>query len=377
MKSPLQKLLFIFQAVFQKFIENKLVKFHSISDSAHYICTKSNAQLLQMKKTRVAINGFGRIGRTVCRVLQTKVNTEIIAINDLADSKTLAHLFKYDSVHRTYQGKVEHGADFISIDGKKIKVFSEKDAEKLPWKNLDIDVVIESTGYFLDKESAGKHLKAGAKKVIISAPAKEDIKSVVLGVNDSILSKDDTIISNASCTTNCAAPMIKVLDENWGVEDAYISTIHSYTGDQRLHDAPHKDLRRARAAALSIIPTSTGAAKAITKIFPHLEGKVGGCGMRVPVPNGSLTDISCILKKDTTAKEINEAFKKAAESSLKGILQYTEEPLVSIDIIGNPYSCVFDAEFTSVVGRMVKVIGWYDNEAGYSNRLAELVERIG
>lgn len=329
-----------------------------------------------MKKIRVAINGFGRIGRTVCRVMLSKPNIEIVAINDLADSKTLAHLFKYDSVHRTFLGEIKAGENFISINGNKINVFSEKDPEKLPWKNLEIDVVIESTGHNLDKESAGKHIKAGAKKVIISAPAKDNTKSIVLGVNDSILSKDDIIISNASCTTNCAAPMIKVLDENWGVEDAYISTVHSYTGDQRLHDAPHKDLRRARAAALSIIPTSTGAAKAITKIFPHLEGKVGGCGMRVPVPNGSLTDISCILKKDTTVKEINDAFRKAAETSLKGILQYTEEPLVSIDIVGNPYSCVLDAEFTSVVGRMVKVIGWYDNEMGYSNRLAELVEKI-
>jgi glyceraldehyde 3-phosphate dehydrogenase len=326
--------------------------------------------------TKVAINGFGRIGRTFCRIAQSRPNIEIVAINDLADSKTLAHLFKYDSVHRTYQGEVTHDKDSISIDGKKIKVCAEKDPEKLPWKDLKIDIVIESTGHFLDKESAGKHLKAGARKVIISAPAKENIKSVVLGVNDHILAKDDTIISNASCTTNCAAPMIKVLDEIWGIEDAYISTIHSYTGDQRLHDAPHKDLRRARAAALSIIPTSTGAAKAITKIFPHLEGKMGGCGMRVPVPNGSLTDISCILKKDTTEKEINEAFRKAAATSLKGILQYTEEPLVSIDIVGSPYSCVLDAEFTSVVGRMVKVIGWYDNEAGYSTRLAELVEKI-
>jgi len=332
---------------------------------------------MAMSKIRVAINGFGRIGRTFCRVAQSKSNIEIVAINDLADSKTLAHLFKYDSVHRTYLGKVEHEKDSISIDGKKIKTFAEKDPEKLSWKNLNVDVVIESSGHFLDKESAGKHIKAGAKKVIISAPANDNVKSVVLGINDNILSKDDTIVSNASCTTNCAAPMIKVLDENWGVEDAYISTIHSYTGDQRLHDSPHKDLRRARAAALSIIPTSTGAAKAITKIFPHLEGKMGGCGMRVPVPNGSLTDISCILKKDTTVKEINEAFRKASETSLKGILQYTEEPIVSIDIVGSPFSCVFDAEFTSVVGRMVKVIGWYDNEMGYSNRLAELVERIG
>ncbi|MEK6615084.1 MAG: type I glyceraldehyde-3-phosphate dehydrogenase [Bacteroidota bacterium] len=329
-----------------------------------------------MSKIKVAINGFGRIGRTFCRVAQSKKNIEIVAINDLADSKTLAHLFKYDSVHRTYQGEVTHDKDSISIDGNKIKTFAEKDPKKLPWKDLYVDVVIESTGHFLDKESAGKHLKAGAKKIIISAPAKDNVKSVVLGINDSILSKDDTIISNASCTTNCAAPMIKVLDENWGIEDAYISTIHSYTGDQRLHDAPHKDLRRARAAALSIIPTSTGAAKALTKIFPHLDGKIGGCGMRVPVPNGSLTDISCILKKDTTVKEINDAFRKASEKSLKGILEYTEEPIVSIDIVGNPFSCVFDAEFTSVVGRMVKVIGWYDNEAGYSNRLAELVEKI-
>lgn len=329
-----------------------------------------------MKKIRVAINGFGRIGRTFCRVAQTRPTIEIVGINDLADSKTLAHLFKYDSVHRIFPGEVKAGKDSISINGQEIKVFAEKDPGQLPWKDLRVDVVIESTGHFPDKESAGKHLKAGAQKVIISAPAKEGIKSVVLGVNDHILSKEDVILSNASCTTNCAAPMIKVLDENWGIEDAYISTIHSYTGDQRLHDAPHKDLRRARAAALSIIPTSTGAAKAITKIFPHLEGKMGGCGMRVPVPNGSLTDISCILNKDTTVQEINEAFKKAAQSSLKGILQYTEEPLVSIDIVGNPFSCVFDAEFTSVVGRMVKVIGWYDNEMGYSNRLVELTEKI-
>ncbi len=329
-----------------------------------------------MKKIRVAINGFGRIGRTFCRASYTRPGIEIVAINDLADSKTLAHLLKYDSVHRIFPGEVIAGKDSISINGNEVKVFSEKDPEKLPWKNLNIDVVIESTGHNLDKESAGKHLKAGARKVIISAPAKDNVKSVVLGVNDNILTKDDVIISNASCTTNCAAPMIKVLDENWGVEDAYISTIHSYTGDQRLHDAPHKDLRRARAAAMSIIPTSTGAAKAITKIFPHLEGKMGGCGMRVPVPDGSLTDISCILKKDTTVEQINAAYKKAAATSLKGIMQYTEEPIVSIDIVGSPYSCVFDAEFTSVVGRMVKVIGWYDNEMGYSTRLAELVEKI-
>src|ERR1035437_6921162 len=278
-----------------------------------------------MKKIKVAINGFGRIGRTFCRVGQTKNNIEIVAINDLNESKTLAHLFKYDSVHRIFAGEVKAGDNFILINGKEIKVFSEKDPEKLPWKNLDVDVVIESTGHYLDKASAGKHLTAGAKKVIISAPAQDDIKSVVLGINDNILSKEDRIISNASCTTNCAAPMIKVLDENWGIEDAYISTVHSYTGDERLHDAPHQDLRRARAAALSIIPTSSGVTKAIPKIFPHLEGKLGGCGFRVPVPDGSLTDISCILKKDTTANEINAAFRKASETTLKGILQYTEE----------------------------------------------------
>ena len=237
--------------------------------------------------------------------------------------------------------------------------------------------MVESTAFFLTKETASKHITAGAKKVIISAPANSnDIKTVVLGINDEILSKEDIIISNASCTTNCAAPMIKVLDENWGLEDGYITTVHSYTGDQRLHDAPHKDLRRARAAALSIVPTSTGAAKAITKIFPHLEGKLGGCGMRVPVPDGSLTDITCVLNKPVTVKEINAAFKKAAEGKLKGILEYTEDPIVSVDIIGNPHSCIYDAEFTSVVGNMIKVIGWYDNEYGYSNRLCDLIGKI-
>lgn len=337
-----------------------------------------------MQKTRIAINGFGRIGRAVCRALYSKYSAmnsecraEIVAINDITDSRTLTHLLKYDSVHGRYPGKVEYGKDFISIDNDKINVFAEKESEKLPWGDLNIDAVIESTGHYLDKASAGKHLLAGAKKVIISAPAKEDVISVVLGVNDSVLSAEDKIISNASCTTNCAAPMLKVLDENWGVESAYISTVHAYTGDQRLHDAPHKDLRRARAAALSIIPTSTGAAKALTKIFPHLEGKLGGCGIRVPVPDGSLTDISCVLKKKTTAEEINDAFRHASETQLKSILQYTEEPIVSVDIIGNSHSCIFDAEFTSVVGKMVKVIGWYDNETGYANRLVELVEKIG
>lgn len=329
-----------------------------------------------MKKTRIAINGFGRIGRMVCRLIQGHPHIELVAINDLTDAKTLAHLLKFDSVHRTFPGTIEAGKSSIIINSKEVKVYSEKNIEALPWQANNIDIVIESTGKFLTSELAKAHLKAGAKKVIMSAPAKDQTKSIVLGVNDEIISDGDLILSNASCTTNCAAPMIKVLDENWGIEDAYISTVHSYTGDQRLHDAPHKDLRRARAAAMSIIPTSTGAAKAITKIFPHLEGKMGGCGIRVPVPDGSLTDISCILKKDTDVQSINAAFKKAAEGSLKGILQYTEEPIVSIDIIGSPYSCIFDAEFTSVVGRMVKVIGWYDNEAGYSTRLVELIGKI-
>lgn len=331
-----------------------------------------------MAKIKVAINGFGRIGRMVFRVMQERKNMEVVAINDLADSKTLAHLLKYDSIHGAFAGIVAHSEGAITVNGKAIRVISEKDPGKLPWKNLGVDVVIEATAHFLDKAGAQKHLEAGARKVILSAPPKDaSIKAIVFGINDSILSKGDVIISNASCTTNCAAPMIKVLDDNWGIEDGYITTVHSYTTDQRLHDAPHKDLRRGRAAALNIVPTSTGAAKAITKIFPHLDGKLGGCGMRVPVPDGSLTDISCVLKKNPSVKEINAAFKKAAETGLKDILQYTEDPIVSSDIIGNPYSCIFDAEFTSTVGNLVKVIGWYDNEAGYSNRLADLVEKMG
>lgn len=330
-----------------------------------------------MKKVRVAINGFGRIGRVSFRVMLERSNIEVVAINDLTDSKTLAHLLKYDSIHGVMHADVKAEENAIVVNGKKVMIFAEKDPANLPWKELDIDVVIESTGFFLTKEMGGKHITAGAKKVIISAPPESsDIKTVVLGVNDNLLSKDDIIISNASCTTNCAAPMIKVLDEHWGLEDGFITTVHSYTGDQRLHDAPHKDLRRGRAAALSIIPTSTGAAKAITKIFPHLDGKLGGCGMRVPVPDGSLTDITCVLEKPVTVKEINEAFKKAAETNLKGYLQYMEDPIVSIDIVGNSHSCVFDPEFTSVVGNMVKVIGWYDNEYGYSNRLADLIGKI-
>lgn len=267
--------------------------------------------------------------------------------------------------------------DCLVVNGKKIRTTSSKDPSTLPWKELQVDLVIESTGHFLDMESAKLHLKAGAKKVILSAPAKDDaIKSVVLGVNDHILTSQDLVVSNASCTTNCAAPMLKVL-EPFGIEEAYITTVHSYTNDQRIHDAPHKDLRRARAAALSIIPTSTGAAKAITKIFPQLDGKIGGCGMRVPVPDGSLTDITCVLKKTPIVQEINLAFKKASETNLKGILEYTEDPIVSVDVIGNSHSVLYDAEFTSIVGNLVKIIGWYDNEWGYCNRLVELSLKIG
>jgi glyceraldehyde 3-phosphate dehydrogenase len=330
-----------------------------------------------MKKIRVSINGFGRIGRMCFRIIQNHPEIEVVAINDLTDAKTLAHLLKYDSIHGRFNGLVEAGENSFMIDGKEIRIYSEREPSNLPWKLLEVDVVIESTGLFLTREKATAHIAAGAKKVILSAPAKGgDIKSVVLGVNDDILDGSEDIISNASCTTNCAAPMIKVLEENFQLESAHILTVHSYTSDQRLHDAPHKDLRRARAASLSIIPTSTGAAKAITKIFPHLEGKMGGAGVRVPVPNGSLTDITCVIKKSATFDEINAAFKKSSENDLKGILEYTNDPVVSVDIVGNPHSCIFDPELTSVIGNMVKIVGWYDNEAGYSNRLVDLIKVI-
>ncbi len=328
-----------------------------------------------MSKLKIAINGFGRIGRCFFRIAHTTPNFEIVAINDLTDTKTLAHLLKYDSVHRAFKGEVSYDEHHLIVDGKKIKVVAEKDPSALPWKELKIDYVIESTGFFLTTETAQKHITAGAKKVIISAPANDETKTIVMGCNDGILTKSDIIVSNASCTTNCAAPMLKVL-EQFNIEEAYISTVHSYTGDQRLHDAPHKDLRRSRAAALSIIPTTTGAAKAITKIFPELDGKIGGCGMRVPVPDGSLTDITCVLTKIPTVLEINDAYKKASETHLKNILQYTTDPIVSVDVIGNPYSVVFDSEFTSIVGNLVKIIGWYDNEWGYSNRLVDLINKM-
>ena len=329
-----------------------------------------------MSKVRVAINGFGRIGRISFRMMMNKPGIEVVAINDLTDAKTLAHLLKYDSVHGKIEGSVKVEDGYILAGNHKLKVFAEKDPANLPWKDLNIDVVIESTGFFLDRESAGKHIQAGARKVIISAPAKEDVPTFVIGVNDHLLTADHDIVSNASCTTNCAAPMVKVLDDAFGVEAGLLSTVHAYTGDQRLVDAPHKDLRRARAAALSIIPTSTGAAKAIALILPHLKGKLDGIALRVPVPSGSMTDLTVKLKREATVAEINETFRSASETGMKGILEYTEDPIVSADIVGNPHSCILDSDLTMVMGTTVKVIGWYDNEAGYSNRIADLTEMM-
>lgn len=329
-----------------------------------------------MSKIKVAINGFGRIGRLTLRALLKKENVEVVAINDLTDNATLAHLFKYDSVHGRFHGTVSSDAESITVDGHRIKAYADKDPKNLPWGQLGIDVVLESTGRFVDEAGAGQHLTAGAKKVVISAPAKGNIPTVVLGVNEHILTGDETILSNASCTTNCLAPMAKVLDDTFGIEKGYITTIHAYTADQNLQDAPHKDLRRARAASLSIVPTSTGAAKAVGLVLPHLKGKLDGIAMRVPVPDGSLTDLTVILKREATVEEINNAVKEAAANGMKGIIEYTEDPIVSVDIVGNPHSCIFDAEQTSVNGTLVKVVGWYDNEFGYSSRTADLIEKI-
>jgi glyceraldehyde 3-phosphate dehydrogenase len=327
---------------------------------------------------KVAINGFGRIGRITYRALLNKKDVEVVAINDLTDTKTLAHLFKHDSLHGVFQGEVSHDAENLIINGKKVRVFSVKNPAELPWKSLGIDVVLESTGLFTEKEKAEAHIKAGAKKVVISAPATGDLKTIVLGVNEHTLDGTETVISNASCTTNCLAPMVKILEDNFGIESGYMTTIHAYTADQRLQDAPHKDLRRARSAALSIIPTSTGAAKALGLVIPSVQGKLNGHSLRVPVPVGSITDFTTTLKKSVTKEEINKAFEKASkEGSLKGYLEYSAEPLVSIDIVGNPHSCIFDSELTMVNGTNVKVFGWYDNEFGYSNRTADLIELVG
>ncbi|GGG98097.1 type I glyceraldehyde-3-phosphate dehydrogenase [Parapedobacter pyrenivorans] len=328
----------------------------------------------------VAINGFGRIGRNTLRntLLRNRLeDIAVVAINDLTDPHTLAHLFKYDSVHGIYPGNVTVNAGKLVIDGHLIEVFNERLPEQLPWKSLGVNTVIESTGKFITRQHAQKHLDAGAKQVIISAPSPDkEIPTAVLGVNDSSIDLRTPVLSNASCTTNNVAPMVKILDEHWGIVDGYITTVHSMTGDQSLHDSPHRDLRRARAASASIIPTTTGAAKAVTNVFPHLEGKLGGAGIRVPVLNGSLTDFTCTLRNQATVEEINAVFKNAAANELKYILQYTEDPIVSVDIINSPYSCVFDAQLTSVVGGLVKVVGWYDNEYGYSNRLVDLLLKI-
>ena len=303
-------------------------------------------------------------------------NINVVAINDLADPATLAHLFKYDTVHRGFKGEVTYTDNSLIINGKEILVYCESKPALLPWSLLAIDLVLESTGKFTTRAGAEQHLTAGAQQVLISAPADKDIPMFILGVNDAEIDLSASVLSNASCTTNNVAPMVKILDDKWGILDGYITTIHSMTGDQSLHDAPHKDLRRARAASASIIPTSTGAAKAITNIFPHLEGKLGGAGIRVPVLNGSLTDFTCILKHPTTIEEINAAFKSASENEMKAVLEYTEDPIVSVDILDNPHSCIFDALLTSIVGDLVKVVGWYDNESGYSARLVDLVLKI-
>jgi len=327
---------------------------------------------------RIGINGFGRIGRYVTRMALERTDIEVVAVNDLADIHTLAYLFKYDSIHRGLKHTFTvEGNSFVFENGKKIEFYSATSPEQIAWTYNQVDYVIESTGRFLTTEDASRHLNGGARKVIISAPANSaEIPTVVMGVNDNLLIGNEKIISNASCTTNNAAPMLQVMKELCTIEGCYISTVHSYTSDQRLHDAPHKDLRRARAAAQSIVPTSTGAAKAITKIFPELHGITGGGSVRVPVADGSLTEITLVVPEKITIEQINAAMKQAAETNLKGILAYTEDPIVSVDIIGHPASCLFDAGLTSVVGSMIKIVGWYDNEAGYSNRLLDLAVRL-
>lgn len=324
---------------------------------------------------RVGINGFGRIGRRVFRLLLENNDIEVVAINDLADAKTLSHLLKYDSIHGTIKTTVSESGNAICVNGKSICLTNHTHPDSINWKIHNIDVVVEATGQFKTKKDLQYHIKNGAKKVILSVPPRDSgIKTIVLGVNENIITPKDSIISNASCTTNNAAPMLSVINELCGIDQAYITTVHSFTTDQSLHDQPHHDLRRARAAGQSIVPTTTGAAKALTKIFPELAHTIGGCGIRVPVINGSLTDITFNVKKETSVDEINAAFKKASKTKLKGIIEYTEDPIVSIDVIGNSHSCIFDAQMTSVLGKMVKIIGWYDNETGYSSRIIDLIK---
>ena len=333
-----------------------------------------------MANVKVAINGFGRIGRSVFRIAYERKNIEIVGINDITDTKTLSHLLKYDSNYGLFNGNVEFDENHFIINGEKIKVSAEKDPAKIPWEKTP-DVVIESTGVFRKKESSkggyGDHLKNGAKKVLLTVPAKDEIDAmVVLGVNDEDLKPEHQTVSNASCTTNCLAPVVKVLNDEFGIEQGFMTTIHSYTADQNLQDAPHKDLRRARAAAMSQIPTTTGAATAAGKVIPELNGKLDGKAVRVPTPTGSLVDFVANLKKEVTIEEVNAAMKKHAEGNMKGILEYTEDPIVSADIIGNPHSSIFDAESTMVMGKTVKILSWYDNEWGYSTRVVDLLERL-
>lgn len=326
------------------------------------------------QKIKIAINGFGRIGRNLFRLLIHHPQIEVVAINDLADTATMAHLLKYDSVHGKLSETVLFDEQHLIVNNQKVTFLHEKDITKINWIPFNLDFVIEATGKHKTADLLQHHIKNGAKRVILSVPPDDnEIKTVVLGVNESILDGSELIVSNASCTTNNAAPMVKVIDELCGLDKAFITTVHSYTTDQSLHDQPHKDLRRARGAAQSIIPTTTGAAKALTKIFPEFEGKIGGGGIRVPVPDGSLTDITCYVNRDVSVEEINEAFKKAAKNQLQGIIEYTEDPIVSVDVLGNTHSCLFDAQLTTVLGRMVKIVGWYDNEIGYSSRLIDLI----
>jgi len=330
-----------------------------------------------MSKIKVGINGFGRIGRLVYRQALKNSDIEVVAINDLTDAATLAHLLKYDSNHGKFDGEVSVDGNDLVVNGATLKVFAERDPAALPWKDLGVEIVVESTGIFTSKEKAGKHIEAGAKKVIISAPAKGDVDAtVVLGVNDNILTGSEEVMSNASCTTNCLAPMVKVLNDKFGIVQGFMTTVHAYTNDQKILDLPHKDLRRARAAAVSIIPTTTGAAKAVGLVIPELAGKLDGMAMRVPVPDGSATDFVAYLNKEVTKEEVNAAMKEAAETSLKGIMEYCEDPIVSRDIMGNPHSCIFDSLLTMTKGNMVKIMGWYDNELGYSTRVVDLISKV-
>jgi glyceraldehyde 3-phosphate dehydrogenase len=325
---------------------------------------------------KIAINGFGRIGRLTFRNLFDIKGVEIVGINDLTDTKTLAHLLQYDTAHRKFAHEVSYDEKNIIVDGQKIPVFAEKEARNLPWAKLEVQSVAECTGIYRTKEKAMQHIEAGAKRVVISAPATPDIKTIVLGVNDKDINEDDLIVSNASCTTNCLAPMAKLMEDNFGIEVGFINTVHAYTSDQNLQDAPHEDLRRARSAANSIIPTTTGAAKAVGWVIPSLKGKLDGVATRVPVITGSLTDFTFVSKSDISIEAIQKIFKEAAAGSLKGIIQYTEEPLVSSDIISSPYSCIFQGELIQVNGRLVKLIAWYDNEFGYSSRMADLLIKL-